>query len=998
MHSHSSSWLHSQYPRDLIVNLNGHGGNFNLNQDVNKLNPLPFQRGDAVAGGLNDVDSQNSISIVNVRNSKSVIDSSIAFSHTIRPKSSTPSVRKLRKKQPGGDGYESAGGYINEKKAKKRGKSGDAMEAKHHLEVKKKKSFVQVINKIANDAQPPSQGYETDGGAVLSTQKSKKDKKKSKTKNPLKEIGYETDGGYQSDNNNKKSKSRFFKLPTKSLKPDFHVAPSESVPALPNSVEKKEESVVPLPIAGRFARTLIPSPTTTTTESAEIVDDNSFPQISFKPFPATFDFTSTTSSSSPVSAGPSSTTFDRAQIAPTSDSPSAFNAFLLPRIRDSRFSFVSSSSSGSGSNQHNKLQNLKGLFSSAPSSMQGHQQQQHGLRSSLSLSSLHHPKPAISLPITRGTSPTSTNLPLSSTRSLHSLSASPTSTSFRSSISSLQLKKTFRIKLHPDLPTQQQQHSPPAQQTVPPSPSGPGSSSPHVILAPTTLPLLQIPRFAASKVRPRNPPTDGFGPRFPLTSDSATPGSSTTTTLLGLPSPPITSPILSPGSSSPSSGLSPHSYIQASSKRSSQQTIIPSSDYIVPSPTRNSPLSTQNSGLPSPTMLTTFHHHDHIPPQLSPAPKGPLPTPPSSSENESLAAAAGNSSCSSSSGSAGGQHLPLAVHLRQRMSKMNMRKSLLPSQSTVPIGDGGGSGALVETGVGRLRIEKKSGIGLNSGADNVPKHQKEKSKGAAKPSRFATDNRQSWIDLMDDEDTSLDNKKEKLEVEVEEDQEVEEEEEPEDLYEILERFQNRDDENEDNIHHSSSNEQALERSHSFKAGKLAKEKRRFRDSVISNASAQPSTLPPPPPLPLPLPRQSYVPAAVIAPDLYGFEDDGKSVGDRTSRWSESVYSRSSSSILDEEESEERRDRLLRRVEAMLEAERAQYAQQQAYNNNNNNNNIVPPLPEIPRAYANIIMNKKQQQQPNGKIGNSGINENAGHHLHHHLHSNNITPGRSWNKF
>ena len=960
------------------MNSNGYGGNFNLNQDVNKLSPLPFQRGVAVAGGLNDVDSQNSISIVNVRNSKSVNDSNISFSHTVRPKSSTPSIRKLRKKHPGGDGYESAGGHISEKKAKKRGKSGDAMEAKHHLEVKKKKSFVHVINKIANDAQPPSQGYETDGGAVLSSQKSKKDKKKSKTKNPPKEIGYETDGGYQSDN--KKSKSRFFKLPTKSSKPDFYVAPGGPVPALPNSVEKKEELVVSLPIAGRFAKTPIPSPTTTT-ESAEIhVDDNSFPQISFKPFPATFDFTSTTSSSSPVSAGPSSTTFDRAQIAPTSDSPSAFNAFLLPRIRDSRFSFVSSSSSGSGSNQHNKLQNPKGLFSSAPSSMQGHQQQQHGLRSSLSLSSLHHPKPVISLPITRGTSPTPTNPPLSSTRSLHSLSASPTSTSFRSSISSLQLKKTFRIKLQPDLPTQQ--HSPPAQQTVPPSPSGPGSSSPHVVLAPTTLPFLQIPRFA-SKVRPRNPPTDGFGPRFPLTSDSAAPGSSSSsTTLLGLPSPPISSPTLSPGSS-PCSGLSPHSYIQASSKRSSQQTIIPSSDYIVPSPTRSSPLTTQSPGLPSPTMLTTFHHHDHIPPQLSPAPKGPLPTPPSSSENESLTAA-GNSSCSSSSGSAGGQHLPLAVHLRQRMSKMNMRKSSLPSQSTVPISIGeGGSGALVETSVGRLRVEKKSGIGHNSGADNVPKYQNERSK-AEKVSRFATDNRRSWIDLMDDDDTSLDNKKEKLEVEVEEDQEVEEE--PEDLYEILERFQDRDDENEDNIHHSNSNEQALERSHSFKAGKLAKEKRRFRDSLASNASAQPS-----PPPPLPLPRQSYVPAAVIAPDLYGFEDDGKSVGDRTSRWSESVYSRSSSSILDEEESEERRDRLLRRVEAMLEAERAQHAQQQAYNDNN----IVPPLPEIPRAYANIIMNKKQQ--PNGKIGNSGINENAGHH-HHHLHSNNITPGRSWNKF
>ena len=995
MHSPSSSWLHSQYPRDLIVNLNGHGVNFNLNQDVNKLKPFIFQRGDTVATVLNDLDSKNSnpnekTSNVNVRNSKtsSINDGSVAFSHTSRPKSSAPSVRKLRKKRhPGGDGYESDGGYMSEKRVKKKEKSGDTMDAKHPLEVKKKKSFIQVINKISNDA---PLGNETDGSAV---QKSKKDRKKSKTKTPSKEIGYETDGGYQSDY--RKSKSRFFKLPTKSSKPDFHAAASGPVPALPNSVEKKRESVVPLPIAGRFARTFSMSGPPTT-EVAETRVDSSFPHFSFKPFPATFDFTSTTSSSSPVSAGPSSTTFDRAQIAPISDSPSAFNAYLRPRNRDSRFSFGSSSSSGSGSNQHNKSQNLKGSLHSAPSSMQGHQQ--HGLRSSVSLSSLQHPKPAISLPITRGISPTSTNPPLS-TRSLHSLSASPTSTSFRTSISSFQLKKTFRIKLHPDLPTQQQSPA----QTVSLSPSGPGGSSPHAL----TLPLLQIPRFAA-KVRPRNPPTDGFGPR-----SSAAPSS----TLLGPPSPIISSPtLLSPGSDN--GGLSPNSYIQASSKRSSQMTIIPSSDYIVPSP-RNSPLNMQHPGLPSPTVLTTYHHHhtppqsplktqhpgggiptsptvtttyhhhDHIPPQLSPAPKGPLPTPPSSSENESLAPAgnSGGSSCSVGSGSgSAGQQLPLAVHLRQRMSKMNMRQSSLPpSQSTVatrPLSIGGsGDSGVLETGVRGLRVEKKSAIGASS-VDDTLKYQKEKAK-EGRLSRLA-DNRKSWIDI-DDEDTSLDDNdiKGKLEVEREQEREAEEEpedvEEPEDLYEILERFQSHDNENEDNIHHhsSSTSEHALERSHSFKAGKLAKEKRRYRDSFNAVAAAPQRQQR----------RQSYLPAAAVVPDLYGFEDDRKSVGDRTSRWSESVYSgSSSSSILDEEESGERRDRFVRRVEAMLDAERggaAQAASRASY---------VPPLPEIPRAYANI-MNKK----PNGigtRIGDN-INENAGHHHHHH---SNITPGRSWNKF
>ena len=52
-----------------------------------------------------------------------------------------------------------------------------------------------------------------------------------------------------------------------------------------------------------------------------------------------------------------------------------------------------------------------------------------------------------------------------------------------------------------------------------------------------------------------------------------------------------------------------------------------------------------------------------------------------------------------------------------------------------------------------------------------------------------------------------------------------EEGEPDDLYQILDRFEDCD-----NRHQSSSNEQALERSHSFKAGKLAKEKQNYSDN------------------------------------------------------------------------------------------------------------------------------------------------------------------------
>ena len=981
-----------------MVNLNDY--NLNLNQDVNKLSQL--QRGDEVAVGFNDVDSRNLNTKERPRNSESISvnDGSVAFSHTSRPKSITPSVRKLRKKHPGKDEHGSVGGYVSEKNTKKKEKVGDVIDAK----AKKKKSFIQVINKISNDVQSPSQGYETDGGAVLSSQKSKKAKKKSKIKNPSKETGYDTDGGYQSDN--RKSRTRFFRLSTKSSKPDFHVVDNGPVPALPNSVEKKRESVVPLPIAGRFARTLSvsmpgPTTTTTTTERAEINVDNPLPQMSFLPFPATFDFTSTTSSSSPVSAGHSST-FDRAQVAPVSNSPSAFNAHFHPKKRDSRLSSVSSSSSGSGSNQHNKLQNLKGL-SSPPSSMQG-----HVLRPSLSLSSLKHPKPTISFPITRDTSPTSPNLPLS-TRSLHSLSVSPTSSSFSSSVSSLQSKKPFRIKLHhTDLPTQQEPQQPQRSPALTISSSTSGPRSPHVFLTTPTLPHLQIPRFA--KVRPKNPPTDGFGPRSPLASDSGS---------TFRPSP-ISSPIPGSGFISPTatdnSGLSPNSLIQASSKRSSQQTIIPSSDYIVPSP-RNSPLKAHNPTPPSPTVLattttttTTYHHHDHIPPQLSPAPKWPLPTPPSSSESgESPIAgrnssgrggssSSSNSSSSSGFGSAGQQQLPLSVQLRHRM---NMRQSLLQSTpvATRPVSIGGvgsvgGSGGAEKTVVVGLRIEKKSGIIIGpttsvAAGDDILKYQKEKAM-EGRLSRLGNNvHRQGWIDIGGDDDTtttSLEQKGTALEAEEEEQQqqqevdEEEEEEEPEDLYEILDRFEHRDNENEDSHQYSSvSSEQALERSHSFKAGKFAKEKRCYPDN--DNA--------PPLPLPLPRPPRHHLPAAAIVPDLYGFDDDGRSVGDRTSRWSESVYSHSRSnssaaSILDEEESEERRDRFVKRVEAMLDAEKEKNLRKvQAHQAQ-----IVPPLPEIPYAYANIMNNNKlQKNNGNGNMINE--NANAGHH---------ITPGRSWNKF
>ena len=88
--------------------------------------------------------------------------------------------------------------------------------------------------------------------------------------------------------------------------------------------------------------------------------------------------------------------------------------------------------------------------------------------------------------------------------------------------------------------------------------------------------------------------------------------------------------------------------------------------------------------------------------------------------------------------------------------------------------------------------------------------------------------------------------------------------------------------------------------------------------------------------------------------------------------------------MDEEESEERRGRLLRRVEAMLDAEKFQAQDESSVAAHHHRDDIPPPLPEIPQAYADIM--HKQNRNNNDFNNNS-----AGHR-------SNFTPGRSWNKF
>jgi len=192
----------------------------------------------------------------------------------IPPRPVTPSGRaKLRKKR--GDGYESGGGYVSDSGKKKKSnakvasvdiepdKTERAKEAKTRAkeeklqekrekeeERRRKKSFLSASKASKKFDDTHATGYETDGGVVSGKGQSKAKSKKVKPKTSG-DVGYESDSVYLSSTSAtpKRSKTRFFKLGTKQLKPDLR--DEEPMPSI--SVQKE---LMPLPIAQRFATTL----------------------------------------------------------------------------------------------------------------------------------------------------------------------------------------------------------------------------------------------------------------------------------------------------------------------------------------------------------------------------------------------------------------------------------------------------------------------------------------------------------------------------------------------------------------------------------------------------------------------------------------------------------------------------------------------------------------------------------------------------------------------
>ena len=227
-------------------------------------------------------------------------------------------VKKLKKAKKGiEDGYESDGGYLSEggrKQKDKKKKAKVLKEGKLDLDTnsldncglavpeerKRKKSLVDAVKgSMKKKDKETDVGYLTDGPSS----KQKKSKKSKSPKNKVSEDAfYETDGG------TKRSKTRmFFKMSGKSSKPDIRENSREE--------ERLPKEQVPLPIADRFATALSPtsgsaasisgdsqvsSPVPPASNTHAAIGDtrsqgNTLPSLSFQPFTAGEDMSALSS-------------------------------------------------------------------------------------------------------------------------------------------------------------------------------------------------------------------------------------------------------------------------------------------------------------------------------------------------------------------------------------------------------------------------------------------------------------------------------------------------------------------------------------------------------------------------------------------------------------------------------------------------------------------------------------------------------------------------------
>ncbi|KAF5375933.1 hypothetical protein D9615_008278 [Tricholomella constricta] len=772
-----------------------------------------------------------------------------------------PARGKLRKKR--GDGYESDGGYISDagkKKKDKDKKQGVVNGSQADIEVDKKERAKEAKSRAKEEKlqekrekeeerkrkksfgkAKKSQGEDKDGyatGYETDASKSAKSSKKSKSKTSG-DAGHETDSGYLSSTPGKtKSKTRFFKLGSKQSRPELR---QEEVPALPTTFVEKEP--VPLPIASKFATTVKTAPLSASASLANVS------ARTMDPLPM----------SSPPLSSPTTTSL-HSPTSPTRGAP------------DHRESFASAESGGSASassaNSHSKRRGFQ-FFSRDPAPDKG----SGSFSTSTSPLQTAPPLSAVNSPILPNVTFASISLPLT-----HASSTSPTSGG------------------HPPVNTSM---GPSSQQ---PSPLSTSSSSPQTLTPPvisnsrnpSPAPGLNVPRpqfqvtsttpsptlskSPSVRVRPRFPPTDGFGPR-------PTPAS---------PLPP------SPSSFLRSPSPNPNPRIQGSESPYSDRptlTIVPSTDYIVPSP-RASPL-------PSPNVLAYYD----IPPP-SPPPAGPLPSvPPPGSFPRTPTRGQGGGSISSLARS----RTPEQGLFSQPIPSIQRgREAPFPARPIMPLPAGASGSAGVGQGL-EARVK-------------VPRYRE--LYGLALPPR-ETDRRASPSPMEWERERGQEDREShmsRMDIEVVEpsdggwDDVGYDEQDEEDMRDVLERFEEARMDAEGRGSDGGGGGggrggKALGRSRSFEA---------IRSRISGGRSSENNS-------------DSEYNDEEFDDEEVGRKSSTEEGGDRNSRWSGSIYSRVS--VLDPEKSEEARQRFVQRVEAMY--------------GDGGREKVIPPVPKLPDAYIGV---------------------------------------------
>lgn len=957
---------------------------------------------------------------------------------TVPQRSTTPAGTRKLKKKPKGDGYESDGGYLSdagkkkdkkksataapgvetEKEAKKRAKQ-EKKELQEE-ERQRKKSLTSSAKASKKAAAAESKlDYDTDGGGISSGKtfgigksKSKKTKSSKNASDDMGGAGYETDGpGYQSSGSGvKKSKTRFFKLSNKGSRPDLsgvlrnsNSSSGDPIPAVP-SIPKE---VVSLPIAERFATTLMSS----------LSEDSSH-------------LLSPDASSSPLDRSASSTPLPSSGTQPFSSIPNSANTLYIqyptPRSRGP-IPFPSSmerESSASTDTSTSENGNAKRVAETTSPALQSQREvvtdatHKHGSGSG-SHSTLHSPQTQ-----QQQETPLQDQRPFSPISPPPSVSLKPPSISFPNSRSVSPAMSRSRSPL-PSL-------FPPSSSPVPASsnlvPSTSPLSSPPVAplhvnkgmrLRPSLENLTRTLRSMAGSpppVSPISPHVMGNLDSPLLRSQAPSPALSGMNVSSQVQSssrhakPPSTesfvsrSPTLSPTQRSqrqiyispPNTAMPTTTPVEVNDD-GSHLTIVPPSpapygEYIVPSPRlsglppspKHSAVNARLSGLPpSPNVLAYYD----IPPP-SPPPMGPLPSVPSSSSHVSPRI----SPTSASHGVSTNQDInefisnpnqfPPAALLRQRVIDRTPRT--LPAEfSTIqrgkespfpsrPVLNGKPAASPMPTARRYQDLYPLDGYH----DDNERARGKEVIQTAVAKSKTTKTTRfreaPSWIpgsekgDNDDVDNYDVDGTGDALYggIEEEDDRDDVDDEDGKDILEVLDGFV---DQNSEGFEEHAG--RALGRSRSFEA---------LKD--IHGQSTDVSDLPPARPRikAKPIPNSEMFSASNNREGEYEFEDyddaDDRTLGNRSSRWSGSIYSRVS--ILDPDSSGQTRERLLKEVEAMMGKQEGSLTS----NSRRRGEEVVPPVPRLPDAYANMN------------------NMNAGGHINAGIINAGVTPERSWNRF